>query len=108
MLASLSTFRLLVIVGKVQAAVKLAPAGDKTAALRFVQVLGSLQLCLGSSAQLLQSAQVLTCLLSVCPPSLCHPLSSYFSLPCPLSLALFSTISLSPPPVMAPQSDALP
>jgi hypothetical protein len=58
-LASLSTHRLLVIVGKVQAAVKLVPAADKSAALRFMQLLGSLQLRWGSSAQMLQSAQTL-------------------------------------------------
>jgi len=58
-LEALSSCRLLVIVGKVQAAAKLVPAADKTAALQLVQLLGKLQLVLGSSTQMAQSAQTL-------------------------------------------------
>ena len=54
-LATLSSFRLLVIVGKVQSAVKLLPASDKIAAVRLVEVLGCLQLACNASTLLSQS-----------------------------------------------------
>lgn len=58
-LASLSAFRLLVIVGKVQAAIKLMPAADKVAVVRLMNMVGTLQLGLSSAAQMAQSAQTM-------------------------------------------------
>jgi hypothetical protein len=58
-LASLSTFRLLVIVGKVQAATKLVPSADKPAAVRLMNLIGKLRLGLVSSTHMAQSAQTM-------------------------------------------------
>jgi hypothetical protein len=64
-LASLSAFRLLVIVGKVQSAAKVLPAAEKATAVRLLQLLGHLQLGLSSAAHMTQSVQTLRILLEL-------------------------------------------
>jgi hypothetical protein len=58
-LAYMSAHRLLVIVGKVQAAVKFVPASEKVYGVGLMQLLGKLQLGLGTSTHMLQSTQTL-------------------------------------------------